>query len=201
VTRTRIWLPSSIDGLELHNVRAEPGSYQGRQAVRLTEQVMGEGGIAILPDSELGDGWIETRLAGRVRPDAPPDMRGFAGVAFRVRPDGNQYECLFLRPMNARADEQLRRNHTTQYVSHPDHPWYRLREEAPGIYESYADLVPDDWTRVRIEVSGMRARLHLGSAEQPCLIVNDLKLGTGSGRVALWIGTGTEAYFGEVDIT
>ena len=63
--------------------------------------------------------------------DADPAMRGFVGVAFRVDPeDSNRYECFYLRPTNARADVQLRRNHTTQYVSHPDYPWYRLREES-----------------------------------------------------------------------
>lgn len=198
---TRVWQPSSIEGLELHNVRAEPASHQGRQGLRLTEQVMGEGGIAVLPDSELRDGVIETRLVGLVRPDAAPDMRGFVGIAFRVQPDGARYECMFVRPTNARADDQLRRNHSTQYISHPDHPWYRLREEAPGVYESYTDLVPGDWTRVRVVVAGLGARLHIGGAEQPCLVVTDLKLGEAGGDVALWIGAGTEAYFAEVDIT
>ena len=34
----------------------------------------------------------------------------------------------------------------------------------------------------------------LGAA-QPCLIMNDVKLGDSSGGVALWIGPGTEGYF------
>ena len=37
-------------------------------------------------------------------------------------------------------------------------------------------------------------------AEQPCLIVNDLKLGETSGRIALWIGAGPEAYFSRVTV-
>ena|SRR5258708_28541659 len=41
-----------------------------------------------------------------------------------------------------RADDQLRRNHSTQYISEPEWPWPRLRSEAPGVYESYVDLVP-----------------------------------------------------------
>jgi hypothetical protein len=196
----RVWQPSSIGDLELHNVLAEPATFRGRRAVRLTERVMGEGGIAVLPDSELRDGRIATRLAGLVRPDAAPDMRGFVGVAFHVQPGGQAYECVFVRPTNARADEQLRRNHSTQYISHPDHPWYRLREEAPGVYESYTDLVPGAWTRFRLELEGVRARLSVGAAGQPCLVVNDLKMGEASGRVAMWIGAGTEAYFAEVYI-
>jgi len=53
----------------------------------------------------------------------------------------------------------------------------RLRGEAPGQYESYADLVPGEWTHLRIEVSGATARLYVGAATQPTLIVRDLKRG------------------------
>jgi hypothetical protein len=121
--------------------------------------------------------------------------RGFVGVAFRLRKDPLRYECFYLRPTNGRAEDQLRRNHSTQYISHPDHPWDRLRKENPGVYESYVDLVPGEWTRVKIVVSGTEARLFVHGAEQPSLIVKDLKLGVSEGAVALWIGPGTEAHF------
>ncbi|MBK5097758.1 MAG: hypothetical protein JJE01_08245 [Gemmatimonadetes bacterium] len=123
-------------------------------------------------------------------------MRGFVGVAFRVDPeDPSRYECFYLHPTNARADVQLRRNHTTQCVSHPDYPWYRLREESPGVYESYVDLVPGAWTKVRIEVSGVQAQLYVNGAEEPTLIVNDLKRGNVSGQAGLWLHSSTLAHF------
>jgi hypothetical protein len=115
-------------------------------------------------------------------------------VAFRVQPDG-QYEAFYLRPTNGRADDQVRRNHSTQYISNPGFPWHRLRAESPGVYESYVDLVPGEWTSVRIEFSGTTARLYVHGAAQPCLIVNDLKQRPAAGPVALWIGQGTEAFF------
>ena len=34
-----------------------------------------------------------------------------------------------------------------------------------------------------------------------CLIVNDMKLEPGEGRVALWVGPGTEGYFANLKIT
>jgi hypothetical protein len=110
----------------------------------------------------------------------------------------SHYEAFYLRPTNGRADDQLRRNHSTQYISHPDFPWDRLRREHPGVYESYVDLVPGEWTKIRIVVSGEKARLFVHGAEQPVLIVNDLKHGQSRGRVALWIGNGTEAWFSNV---
>ena len=70
------------------------------------------------------------------------------------------------------------------------------------MYESYADLVPGEWTPVRIEVNGNKARLFVNGTAQPALIVNDLKLGaSASGPVGLWIGPGTVAHFANVRIT
>ena len=189
---------SALSELELHNVQAELVTYRGRQSVRVTEQGETMSAIAILSGSDFKDGVIETEIAGAPRSDAPQDMRGFVGIAFRVQPHGSQYECFFLRPTNGRADDQLRRNHSTQYISYPDFPWYRLREEAPGMYESYTDLVPGAWTPIKIVVSGIRAQLYVNGSEQPCLIVNDLKLGETQGQIAFWIGAGTEAYFSSV---
>ena len=111
------------------------------------------------------------------------------------------FECIYLRPTNGRAEDQVRRNHSTQYFSFPDFPWPRLRKEAPGKYESYVDLVPGEWTTVKIEVRGLQSRLYAHGAEQPCLVVNDLKLGETKGTVALWIGPGTEAHFSNLRIS
>src|SRR4029078_11984518 len=119
--------------------------------------------------------------------------RGFIGIAFRVK-DG-RFEYVYLRPTNGRGDEQVRRDHSTQYSPPPDDPFSRLRQESPEKYESYVDLEPGAWTPVRIVVKGTTARLFVHGAAQPALIVNDLKLGDASGAVALWIGPGTEGYF------
>jgi hypothetical protein len=56
-------------------------------------------------------------------------------------------------------------------------------------------LVPGERTAIKIEVSGIQARLSVNGSPQPVLIVNDLKHGDSQGSVALWIGLGTEAYF------
>lgn len=195
---------NSLSELELHHVQAELVNYRGRQAVRLVEQgepTADDPTIAILSESDFGDGVIEVEIAGSLRRNAPLDMRGFVGIAFRVQPHGSRFECFFLRPTNARSDDQLRRNHSTQYISHPDYPWYRLREDAPGVYESYTDLVPGAWTPIKIVVSGVQAQLYVNRAEQPCLVVNDLKLGETRGHIALWIGSGTEAHFSAVVVT
>jgi hypothetical protein len=51
-----------------------------------------------------------------------------------------------------------------------------------------------------VEVEGRNARLYV-HAEQPCLIVDDLRLDPQAGGVALWVGPGTEGYFSNLQIT
>jgi hypothetical protein len=191
----------SVAQLDLRGVTAEAIRFEGREAIRLIEASSSRnGGMAVLKDQSFQDGTIEVDVAGRRGPYAVPDDRGFIGVAFRIRPGGEPYEYIYLRPDNGRALDQVRRNHSTQYGSHPDFPFSRLRKESPEKYESYVDLVPGAWTRMRVEVRGTTAQLFVHDAPQPALIVNDLKLGTAGGGVALWIGPGTEGFFSNVRV-
>jgi hypothetical protein len=185
----------TVEQLAPHRVRVEPVEYKGKRAVKVTEEgQVGNGeAYAIVKGPEFRDGSIEVELAGQPLASAGAAARGFIGVAFRVR-DG-KFEYIYLRPTNGRADDQVRRNHSTQYSQFPDYDFARLRKEAPEKYESYVDLEPGVWTRVKIVVQGTTARLFVHDAPQPALVVNDLKLGDASGAVALWIGPGTEGYF------
>lgn len=195
---------TSSEGLELINVNADPVEHAGRSGLRVTraDGYTDGGTLVLIPGSEFENGTIELEIAGEPAPGADASMRGFVGVAFRVDPDDfERYECFYLRPTNGRADNQLQRNHSVQYVSHPEFPWYRLREESPGQYETYVDLVPGAWTRVRVEVQGSSARLYVHGAEQPTLVVSDLKHGDSAGLVALWLHSSTLAHFRELRIT
>ena len=193
----------AVDKLELRNVRADSTEYRGRAAVHVKpeQNAAGEDTLAVVAGSQLQNGVIEVDLAGAPAAGAMQAARGFIGVAFRVRPDAGKFELLYLRPTNGRAEDQLRRNHSTQYVSVPDWPWHRTRKETPGLYESYVDLEPGAWTKVRIVVNGTGARLYVHGATQPCLVVNGLKLGAGGGAVGLWVGPGTDGYFANLHVT
>jgi hypothetical protein len=208
----------TADGLRLYNVAVEPAVLDGKKGLRVTLsdetqrrfKAMTEGKVndiqarvgqyAAIEGLEFSDGVITAEIAGAPAPGADALARGFAGIGFRLH-DG-AYDVFSLRLTNGRAEEQERRNHATQYASHPDWPWFRLRKETPSRYESYVDILPNVWTTIRIDVRGDRARLYVHGQEQPTLIINDLKSGVQRmGKVALWINYGTVAYFRNLAVT
>jgi hypothetical protein len=210
---------TTTDALRPHNATVEAETFQGKRGVRVAiapeitrrpEYIAGQ----IEPEAfvridglDFANGIIEAEVAGSPGPEAYPGARGFVGIAFRLqadRPaDGPQtYDAFYLRPTNGRANDQERRNHSAQYISHPDWTWSRLRRETPSRYEAYVDLQPDTWTKLRIEVRGAQARLYVHDNPQPVLIVNDVKSGpSAKGAVALWIAAGTVAHFRNLVVT
>lgn len=150
---------------------------------------------------DFKDGTIEVKVLSRLLPDASETARGFIGVAFRINEDHSRFECIYIRPTNGRADDQVRRNHSIQYFSYPDYKFSRLRKEAPEKYESYADMALNEWIKMKIVVKGMTAKLYLNDNKYPSLIVNDLKHGADfSGGIGLFVDVGTEGYFSDVKI-
>jgi hypothetical protein len=195
----------ALDKLELHNVKAEPVTYLGRDAMRVSDAgppgLDDAGRLAVIPGSSFQDGTMEVNLSGDTAPDAPPNLRGFVGIAFRITADRSHFECFYLRPKNGRSEDPLQRNHSVQYISIPGFGWQKLRSDTPGKYESYADLIPGQWTQMKIQVAGSHARLYVNGAEQPTLMVNDLKQSPVNGAIALWIGPGSIAHFADLKVT
>jgi hypothetical protein len=159
--------------------------------------------FAYVPNFDFHDGMIEVEVAGVPLPGAAAGARGFVGVVFRVDvEDGFGCEGIYLRPTNGRAPDQIRRNHSTQYFSFPGYDFDRLRRESPGKYESYVDLIPGAWTKIRIEIAGQNARLFVQDSEQPVLLVNDLKRGADAhGSVGLYVDNGTDGHFRNLRVT
>lgn len=218
-SQTKRFTLATADALRLHNVTAEPVAFKGKRGMRIAvapevasrpEYIAGQiepETFAWIDGLEFSNGVIEAEIAGSPAAATYPGARGFVGIAFRLqtghKSDGPQtYDAFYLRPTNARAEDQERRNHSAQYISHPDWTWSRLRRETPSRYEGYVDLLPDTWTKIRIEVRDARARLYVRDQPQPVLIVNDVKSGAlAKGAVALWIGPGTVAHFRNLVVT
>lgn len=202
----------SAQGVRLRDLIATPATLEGKKGLQLTMSDEARKRLAATPAEleqvalieglEFDNGTIEAEIAGMPAKEAGEGARGFVGIAFRVQNDMKTGDAFYLRPTNGRAEDQERRNHATQYISHPDWPWARLRKETPSRYESYVDLVPGVWTRVKIEVDGVKARLYVHGQEHPALIVNDVKTGAqAKGGVGLWVGSGTVAHFRDLRVT
>ncbi len=190
---------TDLNDLIVTGGKAETVAYQGRKAVRLTTQ-SNEDVFALLKGIQIQDATIEADIAMKVT--TPPGVRmpGFIGIAFRASTDASHYELFYLRPGNSHSEDQAMRNHSVQYVAAPGFDWYKLRREWPWIYESYADLQPERWTKAKIEVHGRIAKLYVNGSENPSLTVNGLKGQDLQGSVALWGYSGEEAYFSNLKV-
>lgn len=190
---------SDTNALVVTGGKAEQVEYLGRKAVRLTTTENSDI-FAYITGSAMQDGIVEADIAVKIT--TPPGVRmpGFTGIAFRARPDGSHYDMFYLRPRNASSDDQAMRNHSVQYVAKPGYDWYPLRRQWPWIYESWADLKPDSWMHVKIEVHGRSARLFLDGAGSPSLVVNGLKGEDLAGGIALWGYPGEESYFSNLRV-
>ena len=173
---------------------------EGKETIRVTKdpkvEAVDEATFARLVESDFRNGIIEVKVLSKLLENAPDFARGFIGIAFRINESNSKFECIHIRPTNGRAEDQLRRNRSTQYFSYPDFKFDRLRNESSGIYESYADMGLNEWITIKIEVKNEKAKLYLNGQEHPVLIVNDLKHGANvSGGVGLWVDVGTEGHF------
>lgn len=194
------------DILEPTNVSMSMEMLMDKDVVKVTKnpeiKEVDQATFVKIKGTNFHNGTIEVSVLSRLLPDAPEFARGFIGIAFRINDDNTKFENIYIRPTNARADDQVRRNHTLQYFSFPDFPFMRTRKETPEKYESYTDMSLNEWIKIKITVKDSKAQLFINDAAQPCLIVNDLKHGANSsGAIGLWVDVGTEGYFADLKIT
>ncbi len=195
----------NINKLVANKVNMSIEKMQGKKAVKVIKDTavkeVDEATFVLLNNIDFKDGTIEVNVLSRLLPTASPADRGFIGVAFRINEAISKFECIYIRPTNGRAEDQVRRNHSTQYFSFPDYKFFRLRKENPEMYESYADMGLNEWIKIRIVVKGKKASLFLNDNKEPSLIVNDLKNGeNNSGAIGLFVDQGTEGYFSNLKI-
>ncbi len=140
----------------------------GRQAVA---------GLAVLKDVEFEDGVIEFDVWA-------PDVRqtggrAYPGVIFRMRTP-QQAERLYIRPHRAGLYADA-----IQYtpVFNGVAGWQLYSGEG---FSNTLQFSFSAWVPVRVEVTGRRARVFVGKAGAPALVINDLKHGLSKGALALY---------------
>lgn len=199
-------------GATAHRVTATPAEIKGRKAlkVELSEEVrngqpgvdFGDTDTFVMIPASFRTGTIEVDLLGRLRADAPPDMRAFAGMAYGIAPDGKRFQAAYVRPLNGLKlkPPPPRDRRAVQYFAYPDWPFDRLRQAYPdGRYETGANIAGDEWIALRLDVEENRVRVTVNGEER--LVVSEPKAAPVAGNIGLWVDIGTEAYFARLRIT
>src|SRR6266516_250595 len=111
----------SVASLRLHNVIAEPATFEGKRGLRITatpEAARQEGEppmLAWIEGLDFSNGTIEAEVAGAPASGASAGARGFVGIAFRLQIDTEtqgkaSYDVFYLRPTNGRASTSMASN-------------------------------------------------------------------------------------------
>lgn len=149
-----------------------------------------------------GGAWLETAdfAAGVIECDIKGKSQrpSFVGVAFHAQ-DAEHFEAVYFRAFNFR--NEARRQNSVQYISHPDHTWWKLRQDSPGKYESAIDPAPDPdgFFHVKLVVEKPKISVYVNQAEQPCLVVESLSNRT-SGKIGLWVDNESDGAFANLRI-
>jgi Domain of Unknown Function (DUF1080) len=171
----------------------EPFSEGGKKGIRFAEKES-EGAVWI-EGQTFGNGTIELDIKGR-----EVLQQSFLGVAFHAV-DENTADIVYFRPFNFQSTDTIRRIHAVQYVSAPDFGWQRLRQEQNGKYEKGIVPAPSgkEWFHARIVVHYPRVSVYVNGNAQASLTVDKLNTRK-TGKIGLWIGPMSDAYFANLTI-
>jgi hypothetical protein len=179
-------LPLTDRGWELKGASATLERVDGRDVLSV------ESGFAYRRDVRLQDGSIDFDVQLTRR-------RSFVYVMFRMA-DDREYEEIYLRPHKSSLPDAVQYAPVYQGAS----AWQLYH--GPGATAPVA-FEPGAWTHVRVVLSGEKAALFVGDAQQPVLVVPRLARASVAGYLALrgfappGSGSGPVARFANVSIT
>ncbi len=140
-------------------------------------------GYAFLKDIDFQNGVIEVDVAVTGH-----KVRSYPGIIFRMQSEEN-YENLYIRPHRASLyPDALQYTPVTNGIS----SWQLYSGEG---FTASADIPPNQWVHLKMEIAGKQARVYIDNAEQPALIINDLKHGVSRGTIGLLGPMDGTAYF------
>lgn len=185
----KIDLSEEFNKKQIKAVNRTISLYENKPDAVEMDAVEGDG-LGILEEIEFEKGTIEVELLGENAPG-----RSFIGIAFNIQ-DEETYEVIYFRPFNFVAEEQIRRSHMVQYISHPEYTWRRLREERTGEYENELSAPPDplDWFKVTLEISDDKVVVLVDMIVFSVLEIDRLSR-TKSKKIGLWTGHNSSGRF------
>ncbi len=178
----------SKEEVHLVNRQIVQSPTQSSKVLMLNNQ-MGDG-LAILKNTRFDEGIIEIELKGENLPG-----RSFIGLAFNIQNDST-YEAIYFRPFNFQADEQIKREHSVQYISHPKNTWRYLRTNFEGQYEAEYTRKPspDEWFSISISIDSENVTVYDEESNTELLRVVRLEKQM-SDRIGLWTGNNSKGEF------
>lgn len=178
----------SKEDVHLVNRQIVQSPTQSSKVLMLNNQ-MGDG-LAILKNTRFDEGIIEIELKGENLPG-----RSFIGLAFNIQNDST-YEAIYFRPFNFQADEQIKREHSVQYISHPKNTWRYLRTNFEGQYEAEYTRKPspDEWFSISISIDSENVTVYDEESNTELLRVVRLEKQM-SDRIGLWTGNNSKGEF------
>lgn len=152
-------------------------------------------GLAIIEDIEFEVGTIEIDLKGENIPG-----KSFVGIAFNIQNDST-YEAIYFRPFNFQSKEQIRREHSVQYIYHPKFTWRFLRTNHKGEFEAAYNRQPspEEWFTVRIEIEKETVTVYDKDTNTKLLSVKRL-VESKSNKIGLWVGFNSKGQFRNLQI-
>lgn len=130
--------------------------------------------VVLLPGLDFTDGVIKFDALGQ----SEPPQSNFLGISFRYV-DEHTHDAVYFRPFDFHAEDPERKIHAVQYISHPQHHWFDLRENHNGLYEKPITPAPsgDDWFHAKIVITHPTVSVFVDGATDPCLVVEELAAG------------------------
>ncbi|WP_051312957.1 family 16 glycoside hydrolase [Sporocytophaga myxococcoides] len=167
---------------------------KSHSAVKIKEKE-GEG-VVWIKGVKFSKGTIDVDLKGK-----DVLQKSFIGIAFHGA-DDKTFDGIYFRPFNFKTPDSVRHIHAVQYISHPDFPWKKLRDEKNGQYEKAVTPEPDpnNWFHARIEVGDKEVKVYVNNATKSSLVVNKLN-DRKTGTIGLWTGEGSGGEFANLTIT
>ncbi|NMH88905.1 family 16 glycoside hydrolase [Flavivirga algicola] len=145
-------------------------------------------GVLWLKSPVFKNGQIELDIKGK-------DLKGrsFIGVAFHGI-DNETYDAVYFRPFNFQNPQK--KAHSIQYISHPQFTWFKLRKDAPKVYENAIDipLNPNEWFHVKLVVEYPSVKVYVNDSETHCLSIDQLS-SQKQGWIGFWVGNNSEGTF------
>jgi len=152
-------------------------------------------GMAIIKNIPFDAGTIELDLKGE-----NIQQKSFLGIAFNIQNDST-YEAIYFRPFNFQAEEKLRREHSIQYIYHPNYNWSFLRTNFEGKYEAAFPRrpSPDEWFKVLLKITASNVYVYDSESNTEILSVERLTKQK-SDTIAFWAGNDSKGQYRNLKI-